>query len=123
MSETTATVATPEVKKTTKVRKAKPVKAEKATKPSRNGTLTGNEVKVLSTLNKNSKPLTRTELSVKTGINKGWSRLLGAATKGTGDGLENRKLVKCSLPGEGEGRGLVYTITASGKAALVKAKE
>lgn len=86
------------------------------------GDLTGNEIKVLSLLAKAKAPMTRGELSFKTGINKGWSRLLGAFTegKGHGDGLEDRGLVTTHVAPEGE-RGVRYTITAAGRKALAKA--
>ena len=42
--------------------------------------LTGVEVRILKTLNKHG-VLDRKQLSIKTSIVKGWSRLLGAASK------------------------------------------
>lgn len=103
--------------------------SKKNTKAQTNGTakaedgLSPNQIKVLSTLAKAKGPLTRTELATKTGINKGWSRLLGASTKDDSEngGLEAEGLVKVEKPEDS--RGLVYTITAAGRKALEKASK
>jgi hypothetical protein len=74
-------------------------------------------------LAKSKKPMTRGEMSEKTGIQKGWAALLGPTSKG-GDsdnwdeGLEARKLVKSSVE-EGV-RGFQYQITKSGVEVLKK---
>src|SRR5262249_17326909 len=73
--------------------------------PTGNDALTANEAKVLGALAKAKAPLTRKDLAAATGINKGWSRLLGAATREGGgaagkDGLEARGLVKCEPGGD-----------------------
>lgn len=135
MSESTTTVETPAATPATPAK----AKAKKATKPAgkkgnKNGakatpartdnSLTGNEVKILTALFKSGKPMTRADLAKKTGINKGWSRVLGSSTKEDGgmsgdESLEGRGLVKCERH-EGE-RSLSYTITARGKAELAKA--
>lgn len=87
--------------------------------------LTLKEVKVLAALAGANAPLTRQELSKALGITKGWSRLLGAATKDDlgaagSDSLEGRGLIQCDKP-EGE-RPLRYTITPAGREALAAAK-
>jgi hypothetical protein len=85
------------------------------------GGLSGNQRKVLQALAKTTadKTLTRGELAEKTGIERGWSKLLGSPTKDAKDhGMEAEGLVK-SQKVEGE-RGLGYFITAKGKAALAK---
>lgn len=84
--------------------------------------LTPNEIKVLTVLSKSKGPMTRQELSKKTGIVKGWSRIFGAIKDNGGDGLQGRKLVSVSLPDEGE-RGLKYAITALGKQTLLRVEK
>lgn len=123
--EATPATAAPKAKKAKgkKAAKAKAAKAAPAAKA--NGGLTGNEVKILTALTKSNKPLTRDQLRSKTGINKGWSRVLGAATKDDGGvnadaSLEGRGYVKADKP-EGQ-RTLEYTVTAAGRKALEKAK-
>jgi hypothetical protein len=61
--------------------------------------------------------MTREMLRTKTGMNKGWSKLLGASTKDETNGLEGRGFVKSAKP---EGTPLEYTITKAGQAALAK---
>lgn len=90
-----------------------------------NGTLGKREVEVLALLAKAKKPLSRADMAKATGQAKGWSRLLGAATKdGLGasgdDSLEGRGYVASSK--EAGDRSIAYTITAAGRKALDKAK-
>lgn len=86
--------------------------------------LTGNEVLILAAMVKaGDKPLSRKQLAAKTGINKGWSRTLGASTKddcgaGGSDSLEGRGLIKAAK--EEENRFFTYTITAAGRKLLAK---
>ena len=87
------------------------------------GELSGNAIKVLQAMKgtaANGKTVTRAQLAEKTGINKGWSKLLGNPTKGGDHGMEAAGLVK-SQKHEGE-RGLVYFITEKGRKALEAAK-
>lgn len=104
-----------------------PAVAAPATAPTQtNGhTLPGRMVNILKQLINAPTPLTREDLSALTGITKGWSKLLGASTKGDGGvagdtSLTGRGLVHCSQV-EGQ-RALLYTITAKGKAALEAAQ-
>jgi hypothetical protein len=95
---------------------------KKESKPREKALLTGNEIKVLTAL-KDGKQLNRVELNKKTGISKGWSKMLGAATRdGLGasgeHSLAGRKLIRC-MKLEDE-RTLRYEITAAGKALLAK---
>lgn len=103
-----------------KVKEAKGKKSEKRARG--NGELTGNELKVLTALKGTSaggKTLSRSKLKEKTGINKGYSKMLGAATKGDmGDGLESRGFVK-HVKIEDQ-RELGYHITAKGTALVSK---
>lgn len=104
--------------------KTKGTKSTETTKPAKNGTLTGNEAKVLKALSSGA-VLTREELRRKTGINKGWSRMLGASSKEDGGAagdasLEGRGLITSDRP-EGE-RAFSYKLTAAGRKALEKAK-
>lgn len=98
-------------------------KGNTATAPREKGGLSGNKLKVLQQLTKATNGLTRKELSTKTGIKKGFSKMLGAATKSDSEntGMEGDGLVK-SQNVEGR-RGLVYTITAAGRKALEKASK
>jgi hypothetical protein len=82
--------------------------------------LANSAVRVLHLLSKSEGGLTRTQLAAKTGVKRGWSKLLGAPTKegGSSRGLEGRGLVRGSVA-EGV-RGLVYTITAAGRKELAK---
>ncbi len=81
--------------------------------------LSPNEVKTLKALVKGNKPMSRADLRKATGIQKGWSKLLGSSTKEVAaESLEGRKLVK-SEKVEGQ-RGIVYTVTANGKKAVAK---
>jgi hypothetical protein len=88
--------------------------------------LTERELKVLKALKAaGKKALTRAELSTATGIPRGWSKLLGAATKqGLGKrgkaSLEGRGLIASSRA-EGE-LTLSYTLTAAGTKALAAAQ-
>lgn len=82
-------------------------------------TLTLQAARCLESLAVADSPMTRNELKLTTGQQKGWSKLLGAATKADGgkagdNGLVARGLVEC----ERDGRGFVYTITRQGRAAL-----
>jgi hypothetical protein len=84
--------------------------------------LTERETKVLIVLSKAKGDLTRADLSSKTGIVKGWSKLLGSATKEIDPtSLEGRGLVKSSKA-EGSAS-LTYCITPAGKKALAAAKK
>lgn len=106
--------------RSTKAKTAKKKTARKGGTRSRteNG-LTPNEKKILGVLAKNKKPLTRADLSKKTGINKGWSRVLGASSKGEDpDSLIGRRLVKCE--DYEDVRGYCYVITAAGRKAVGK---
>ena len=85
--------------------------------------ITGNQLKVLKALASGAS-LTREELRRKTGINKGWSRMLGASSKEDGGvhwetSLLGRGLIS-DVTESGE-RTLCYKLTAKGKAALEKA--
>lgn len=91
-----------------------------------NGGLTGREISVLKALAGATTPLTREHLRGITGINKGFSKLLGAGTKEDGgragaDSLGGRGLVSCSKI-EGE-KALTYTITTAGREALTAASK
>jgi hypothetical protein len=86
--------------------------------------LTPTMVRVLELLSHGSK--TRGELAEATGVAKGWSRILGAATKEDGgaageDSLESKGFVKHSKH-EGD-RSLNYEITAAGRKALATAQK
>lgn len=87
--------------------------------------LSENEQKVMTVLAKTKNPLTRGELSAKTGIAKGWSALLGTPTKGADEGsrgdrsLEARGFVKSHMPEEGT-RGYTYSLTPAGRKVLDK---
>jgi len=87
-----------------------------------NGSLTKNEIKVLKVLAKGKAALTRVQLSKRTGINGGWSKLLGAGNyEGygvQGGGLALRGLLL--IEGEEDSRILSYTITAKGRKAIAK---
>lgn len=90
--------------------------------PREKALLTGNERLVLATLAKNSQPLTRQDLASKTKISKGWSKMLGAATKDVAkDSLEGRGLVKSEK--HEDQRAMVYKVTTAGKAMLAKTAE
>ena len=126
----TAATATAPTKATTKTagttKKATAPKVVKAVKPTTEATpkekggLTGNQLKALGVLAKATQPMTRSQLAAKTGIKKGWSKMLGQVTKGGGNGLEAAGLVKSMVADEGE-RGYRYIITAAGKKAVEKA--
>jgi hypothetical protein len=77
--------------------------------------LNGTQRKVLEVL-ADGKPKTRKDLKEATGLQKGWSKILGAPTKGElkPTTLEGMGLVKSEPTPEG----LAYTITAAGKQAL-----
>lgn len=103
-----------------KKEKAKAEVKHEAKKEKKVSSLTASDIKVLKALSKSGKPLTRNELREQTGINKGWSRILGSATREVSEhSLEGRKMVKCEQSEE-SGRTLLYTITATGKNALAK---
>ena len=101
---------------------SKPAAAPAKTKPDAGskGGLSNNKVKVLTLLAKAKQPMTRSEMAEKTGIAKGWAKLLGAVTKGDAEAgtLEGDGLVR-SEKVEGEA-GLRYTITAAGRKLLDK---
>jgi hypothetical protein len=110
------------VKETAKVATKKaPVKKAAAAKAAPAETvpsgLTKRQHKVLTAL-ASGKELSRNELADATGMNKGWSKLLGASThEEAGDGsLEGLGYIK-SARYEGS-RSVVYAITAAGKKAL-----
>ena len=109
--------------KAAKVTKGKATKAGKGKRaPSTPDGLNGSHVKILKALS--NKDLTRGQLKDKTGIERGWSKLLGASTKeGLGTAgetsLEGRGLVN-SAKIEGQ-RSMVYSITSAGKKALANA--
>jgi endonuclease YncB( thermonuclease family) len=116
-------VAPKAAKPTKKAAKKAPKKAVKGTKTASKAApksgITGRESTILTTLAKNSKPLTRKQLVEKTGIKAGWSKLLGAPTKGVApESLEGRGLVK-SESQEGV-TGVMYSITAAGRKAIGK---
>jgi hypothetical protein len=71
-------------------------------------------------------PATRNELSQATGMEKGWSELLGAATREglgvQGGGLEGRGLNEC-LGRQVGGKSLLYTITGAGRKAIEQAEK
>ena len=110
----------PVKKTTTKKVTVKKEEGEKKSRISANG-LNGSHIRVLQTL-KGGASMSRAELAEATGINKGWSRILGTTEGGHEDALEPRGFVKSSVPPEGE-RGMRYTITASGKKSLEKAEK
>lgn len=118
MSETTT--------KAPKAKKSAPKAKAKSAAPvvSSNGELTGSEIKILSALTK-VESANRDKLRSATGIQKGYSKILGASTKedygSTGsDSLCGRGYVKV-LKIEGE-RQFRYQISATGRKALEKAK-
>lgn len=102
--------------------------AVKANWPGRAARLTGREIKVLTALRDNSE-LDRQQLRERTGMGeKGWSKLLGAATrKGggvQGGGLEGEGLILTVR--DAAGRAVIplrYAITEAGHAALARALE
>lgn len=84
--------------------------------------LTGNEIKIMGALRVGG-TMDRAQLSEATGIAKGWSKTLGAATSAEGvspDSLEGRGFITSSKV-EGVRR-IQYTITATGLTALVNAE-
>lgn len=128
---TTETTAAATEVTATETKAKKPAKAKQpvqkeavAPAPAKAGDLTGNMVKVLKALKAKS-PQTRKQLAAKTGIAKGWSRMLGATTKEDGgtngaNSLEGRGLIKVTTDPEA-GRTLLYTLTKKGEQALAKA--
>lgn len=98
-------------------------KTATAEAPVRKNELSPSRLKILAALAKAPNGLTRNEMAVKTGITKGWSKLLGAATKesSANGGMEEAGLVKSSK--QEERKGLVYIITAAGRKALEKASK
>lgn len=118
---TMASTSTKSTKKAAKVAAASNGKA----KAERNGGLTGTEVKTLTALAK-VESANRDKLRATTGVQKGWSKILGASSKedfgSTGsDSLCGRGLVKV-LQIEGD-RQYHYAITPAGRKALEKAKK
>lgn len=104
--------------------KAKAAKVEKAPRVAKDLTPTQETVLGLLKNTSTGKGKTRAALAEATGIAKGWSKLLGAATKDD-NGASGGK----SLMGKGyvksekhEGESITYFITAAGKSALEKAK-
>jgi DNA-binding MarR family transcriptional regulator len=96
--------------------KAAKVADKAAAEPKKERGLSPNTVKVLTVLKKHPKGLTRSELSEKTEINKGWAKLLGAPTKGAEGGLEGAGFV--SSEKDEEKKGFVYKVTSKGLKAL-----
>ena len=84
--------------------------------------LTSSQIKTLEALNDGT-AMTRQELADETGIQKGWSKLLGKQEDDHEDSLLSKNLVKATVPQEGEGRAMKYMITAAGKQALAKAQK
>lgn len=99
-----------------------PRKAKAKAKAAKNTGVTGREVKVLTALSKAMPDgLTRPQLVKKTGINRGWSRLLGASTKkGFGSAgktsMEGRGLIRHEK--HEDSRAMIYVITATGRKAI-----
>lgn len=79
-------------------------------------------IKVLQTLRDAGVAMTRKELAESTGIEKGWSKILGTKDGGNEEALGPIGYVLSVEPKEGE-RGMKYKITAAGKQALVKAEK
>lgn len=79
---------------------------------------TAEKLRVLEALAAAPKGLTRSGLREKTGWLKGWSRRLGAPTKGTPGGMEGEGLVESAL--YENTRELVYIITPAGRKFLKK---
>lgn len=106
------------VKKKTAKKPSKKKAAKKKAAPKKNG-LTGNEVKVLTVL-KSGRELNRVQLAKATGINTGWAKLLGAASREDygvqGGGLAGKGLVKVSK--HEDSPKLVYVITPKGQKAI-----
>jgi hypothetical protein len=105
----------------TKPAKSKATKPQTVSKPvpavvEGKAKLTSKELVVLGLLAKAPNGLTRGQLATSTGMAKGWSKLLGAATKGADRGLINKGLVKAELNKE-EGREIKYLITPAGRKA------
>jgi chromosome segregation and condensation protein ScpB len=89
-------------------------------KPKHPSGLSDSKVRVLGLLAKTPRGLTRAQLAEKTGIQKGWAKLLGAPSKGkpVKGTLEGDGYVESREPQEDEGRSMVYNITHKGKQAL-----
>jgi len=106
------------LKKKSSAKKAAPKARTKSARTPSSGELNGSQVKLLLTLGKSKKEMDRKQLSAKTGINKGFSRLLGAATKDA-NGVHGSS----SLIGLGfvkaekheDSRTLTYALTAKGR--------
>lgn len=95
-------------------------KPQPAAAPAKPKGVSGNELKVLTALLKAGKSLSRNDLAIKTGIRRGWSKMLGAHTKEIKPNtLQGRGLVK-AVEVEGE-RAIQYVVTAAGKKAIEKA--
>lgn len=115
--------ASTKAKRGTTAKKKQSAKKQAEPTPSING-LTSRQVRVLEVL-KSGREMTRKEMAEATGITKGWSKMLGAASKqgggaAAGKGLEQQGYVKIA-PNE-EGRTLLYSITAKGRKLLAKAE-
>jgi len=119
MPKTVEAPAKKSVKKTP-VKATPKVEEPKTRSRSYNG-LNGSQIRTLEALS-DGKAKTRVELAEATGINKGWSRILGTKEGTHEDALEPMGYIKATVPQEGE-RGMKYTITASGKQALAKAQK
>ena len=122
-----ATKKTPAKKTTKKAAKVSTKKKGTGGGRKKYGGLNPNEIKTLECLVKGD--CTRKDMQKATGIEKGWSKMLGSPTKGISeDSMEGRKLIKSAKyePQEGESKsraGFVYSITAAGKKALEKANK
>lgn len=97
---------------------SKPATATSTPAKKAEGGLTNKAIKVLTLLSKAPNGLTRKAMIEKTGIQKGWAKLLGAPTKGNPGGLEGKGLVKSSRT-EGDAK-ITYVITAAGRKAISK---
>ena len=121
-------------KKTAKKVEKKKVEKSEKTSGSRKkyGEFTSNELRTMEVLGEGG-DFSRNDLKKATGIEKGWSGMLGSPTRTIKHNtLEGRGFVKHQkheAQGEGEGKtpaGFFYTITGTGKKALavaLKAKE
>lgn len=114
--------ATKEPGKKAAIPKADSNGQEAPTKSKHPSGLSESKLKVLRELNRaGDRGMTRTDLGDRTGIKKGWAKLMGAVTKGTpAEGtLEGDGYVRSQPADEGE-RGIRYYITKKGKSILGK---
>lgn len=117
----TPEVVTPEPKETEMATKtAKTPAAPKAAKPANQ--LGSAMIKVLKVLK--AKPLSRAEISTKTGINSGFTSLLGHldAAKREAQSLSARGLIKPTTEDRNGKDVIVWNLTAAGQKALDSAK-